>query len=136
MTSAVMPTYKSSLISNVNMRSYINNFRRYIGRSLKADLGLKASAFPFDKGAIVKFEFTEDLNEDYIHSPLFNLQEAMHKADLQIEDRNGKMINDFKVSGTHIFLIDNKIFLVKDLTEKEWTEKQAGDDFEGIVSAQ
>lgn len=131
-----MPSYRFSTLSNANIQSYINNFRRYIGRYLKADLGLKVSAFPFDKGCIIKFEFTEDLNDDYINNSLVNLQEAMQKADLQIEDKNGTIINDFKVSGTRIFLIDNKIFLIKGSTEREWSENKARDDFERIISAQ
>lgn len=119
--------FRKSLVQN-----YINNFRILLSQYLKPSIGIQAKAFPYDKGSILEFEFGQtERNLDEIKSISYSVEEALKKAHMQIgEIPSSKTIN---FQGTNIIVQDNKIYLIKDFSDKEWTKEQAEKDLEKIL---
>lgn len=113
------------------IQNYINNFRRLFSRYLKSDVGIQSTVFPFDKGSVLVNELGINMpNKDEIRSNSKEISEALKRTNL-FENENGEHINSFV--GTNILLIKNKIVIIKDANEKEWSEEQSQLDIEKII---
>jgi hypothetical protein len=122
----------SKSMERQEIQSYINNFRRHITRFLKSDVGIQSTAYPYVKGGVIVCELGVNLlSKDEIRSQSKDILEALKRTNL-FEDEKGEQIQSFV--GTNILLIKNKIVLIKDNNEKEWTEIKAEEDIEKILS--
>ncbi|MDF9796127.1 hypothetical protein OKW21_001390 [Catalinimonas alkaloidigena] len=121
-------------MSRENIQHYINNFRRSISRFLKPNVGIRTIVYEYDKGVLLSFEFGINLqNKDEFRAKSSNIAQALKKAQITIFGENPVNII---FHGTNLVMDNNQVALVKDFTDKEWTEKQAFEDVNKILNPQ
>lgn len=112
-------------------QTYINNYRRRIGKFLKPGVGLACNIYStVDDAAILEFVIGHETeNEDKYHSESISLGEALSK----IEQRafSGNLANG-KFLGTNTILEPNRIIYIKDSSMKEWTDAAAEKDIRSL----
>lgn len=114
------------------IQNYINNFRRLFSQYLKPDVGIQSTVFPYDKGSIIVYELGINLqNKDDIRSNSKEVFEALKRTNL-FENEKNEQTQLFL--GTNIFLIKNKIVVIKDMNLNEWSEEKAKLDIDKILS--
>ncbi|WP_343330359.1 hypothetical protein [Polaribacter staleyi] len=116
------------------IQHYINNFRRKISPYLKKDIGLKTIVYPYSKGVLLLFEFGPNVqNKDEYRSKSEKISEVLKKTKITFF---GETNDNLTFQGTNTVMFDNNIAIIKDLTDNEWTDKQASDDVSKILTPQ
>ena len=107
-----------------------------ITRNLKPGTGIVTKVFPYDKGAILEFKFgINEKNVDEIRTPSYTLQDALKRSQLQVSRENSTTTTttNYHFRGTNIIMSDNKIYLIKDMSEDEWTDEKVEEDVDKIL---
>lgn len=115
-----------------DIQNYINNFRRYLSGFLKSDVGLQTTVYPYGEGCVIVCELGINLlSKDEIRTQSKDIAEALKRTTI-FEQEKGEHTQSFL--GTNIILTKNKIVLIKDDNDKEWTEDKAQQDISKILS--
>ena len=113
------------------IQNYINNFRRLISQFLKPDVGIQSIIYPYDNGVVIVYELGLNLqNKDDFRSNSKDVFEALKRTNLFENDEH----NNSSFGGTNIFLIKNKIVVIKDEKPQEWSEERARLDIGKIIT--
>ncbi len=98
---------------------------------LKSDIGIKASVYPFDDAVILEFEFSDAFsNNDIFHTKSTSVLEAIRRAKLD----EFPFSNNVVFKGTNYYLVDKKVYLIKDESSSQWTEEQVYIDIQRIIN--
>lgn len=113
------------------IQTYINNFRRLISQFLKPNVGIQSIIHSYDKGVVIVYELSLNLqNKDDFRSDSKDVSEALKRTNLFENEEH----NTSSFGGTNIFLIKNKIVVIKDDKSQEWTEEKAQLDINRILT--
>jgi hypothetical protein len=116
------------------IQNYINNFRRNISKYLKKNIGLKLTVYQYNKGVVLSIEFAiNGQNKDEFRSESPNIVEAFKRSNIK---SFGEISSNMEFGGTNLLMEANRIFIVKDLNNSEWTDVQANNDVEKILTPQ
>lgn len=113
------------------INSYLVNFRRFISPYLKKDVSMKASAYPYDKGAIMVMEmdFNGSSNTEF-KAESSDFPSAMSKTNLFDAPEDASPVN-----GTKIISQRNKIIVIKGDSPEIWSEKSSKNDVENLLES-
>jgi len=121
-----------SVMEKAKVQSYINNFRRFIARFLKSDIGLHCNVYNTEReGAIVEFKMALGItNDDVYFEDSSTLSEALGNVK---QKAFGGNLGGFTFSGTNTILEDNRVIYIKDQSLSEWDESAAKNDVTTLV---
>ncbi|WP_234083710.1 hypothetical protein [Enterobacter quasiroggenkampii] len=112
----------------VKYTNYINNVRIVISKRLKPNVGIISNIIPSsDGGGIVELEFVHNKpSKDHVGKHVYpNLNAALKNVKQSAFSGN---LDAFKFSGTNGVMEGNKIILIKDGSDSEWTLEAADKD--------
>lgn len=114
------------------VQSYINNFRRRISRYLKNGIGLQCTVYPSSAGGVLLvFQFGLASENDDEYKPVSS---TLGSALSQIEQHAfGGNLEGFTFGGTNLIMEGDKIILIKDQSDSEWSDKAAKKDVAKVV---
>lgn len=109
---------------------YLNNFRRLFSRFLKSGVGIQTISYPFEDGIVMVIELGFDIptkEENRTNSK--DLKEALKRTNLFEGE-------DFpqEIPGTTIILSKNKIIIIKNNDEGQWSENAVKTDINNIFT--
>ncbi|KWZ91841.1 hypothetical protein HMPREF3212_01286 [Citrobacter freundii] len=113
---------------NIKYSNYLNNVRIVISKRLKPNIGIISNVIPSsDGGGIVELEFVHNKpSKDNIGKYVYpNLNAALKNVKQNAFKGN---LDAFKFSGTNGVMEGNKIILIKDGSDSEWTTEAADKD--------
>lgn len=113
-------------MERTTIQNYINNFRTSISRFLKENVGLKAIVYPYSNGAVLIFEpgINTSNNDEYKKEAL-TINDALMKTNLFEREILNLSIS---FSGTYRLPVPNKLIILKDDSESEWTAAKSERD--------
>jgi hypothetical protein len=116
------------------VQRYINNFRREITRFLRPGLGISCTVYPADAGgAILEFRMGTDIaNADTYKPESATLTRAL--AEIR-QHAFGGNLDGFIFRGTNVILENDRIILIKDDSDSEWTDAAAAKDVQEVIPA-
>ncbi|WP_285131518.1 hypothetical protein [Leclercia adecarboxylata] len=101
--------------------NYLNNFRIAISKKLKPNIGIISTVNPSaDGGAIIEVKFVHNKpSKDTIGKHVYpNINAALKTIKQNAFSGN---LDSFKFSGTNGIMEGNRIILIKDGNDSEWT---------------
>ena len=109
-----------------NIQNYLNNLRRFLSPYLQPNIAFQTNVYPFNEGAIIVIVFGYNMpNQDKFIMDSASFVEARNKVNLLELNGFGEQVH---FGGTNIFMNANRIVLVKDFENKEWTEEKVKED--------
>jgi hypothetical protein len=119
------------MINKSTTQSYINNFRRHIASYLKPGIGLSCVVHPAAGGVILEFRVGPGIENDDTYRPSkANLGRALSSIE---QHAFGGNLEGFSFHGTNLVMESDKIILIKDESESEWSDAAAEKDVMSIV---
>lgn len=117
-------------MDNQIINSYLNNFRRFLGKYLKPGVGMTTTTYPHPEGAVIVLKLGFGIStQSELKGESESLAEALTKTTLF----EGKPNNSKTNIGTSIILSKNKIILIKDNDQNQWNEDSARKDVNRVV---
>ena len=108
------------------IQKYLNNLRRLLSPYLQPNIAFQIRVYPFNEGAIIVITFGYNMaNQDSFIMDSASFVEARNKVNLLELNGFGEGVH---FGGTNIFMNANRIVLIKDFTDNEWTEQKAQED--------
>jgi hypothetical protein len=117
------------------IQKYVNNFRRYISRFLKPNIGLESRIHPSTQsGAVLEFSLGEDVqNSDYylpssesVNASLATVGQRALSGDLSA----------VQFSGTSAVLEPGRIILIKGEDDPtQWSDNAASKDVQKVITS-
>ncbi len=118
-------------MERTTIQNYINNFRTHISRFLKENVGLKTIVYPYHNGAVLIFEpGVNTPNNDEYKKEVPTINDALMKTNLFEKEILNLSIS---FSGTYRLPIPNKLIILKDDSESEWTSSKAEKDVKDFI---
>lgn len=118
-------------MERTTIQNYINNFRTHISRFLKENVGLKTIVYPYHNGAVLIFEPGVNIpNNDEYKKEVPTINDALMKTNLFEKEILNLSIS---FSGTYRLPIPNKLIILKDDSESEWTSSKAEKDVKDFI---
>ena len=118
-------------MERTTIQNYINNFRTHISRFLKENVGLKTIVYPYHNGAVLIFEPGVNMpNNDEYKKEVPTINDALMKTNLFEKEILNLSIS---FSGTYRLPIPNKLIILKDDSESEWTSLKAEKDVKDFI---
>lgn len=118
-------------MERTTIQNYINNFRTHISRFLKENVGLKTIVYPYHNGAVLIFEPGVNMpNNDEYKKEVPTINDALMKTNLFEKEILNLSIS---FSGTYRLPIPNKLIILKDDSESEWTSSKAEKDVKDFI---
>ncbi len=113
---------------------YLNNFRRLFTPYLKRDYNFKTISHPADNGAIIEIAFKKlSPAKDEYRKPVKSITESLKKID---QHSFGGNLDAFHFNGTNYILEGDKIILIKDDKDSEWSTEKVREDVFKILTPQ
>lgn len=113
------------------IKTYIDNFRRFIYPHLKDNVFMEVVAYPAKDGCLMLFEFNNLKNNDTdIRSKSENIQEAMMRSNIFDKPKEAPAIQGTKMVITHSHLI-----ILKGDKDSNWDSDTAKRDVEKFINA-
>ena len=115
-----------------SVQSYINNYRRFIARFLKPDIGIHCNVYNTEReGAILEFKIAPGItNDDMYLKDSSTMSEALGNVK---QKAFGGNLGGFTFSGTNTILEDHRVIYIKDQNSSEWDESAAKNDVTSLV---
>ena len=118
-------------MERTTIQNYINNFRTHISRFLKENVGMKTIVYPYHNGAVLIFEPGVNMpNKDEYKKEVPTINDALMKTNLFEKEILNLSIS---FSGTYRLPIPNKLIILKDDSESEWTSSKAEKDVKDFI---
>lgn len=113
---------------------YLNNFRRFFSPYLKKDINFRTVVYPAENGAIIEINFTKfaPVKDEYRKKEKF-LVDSLKRID---QHSFGGNLDGFQFSGTNFILEGDKIFIIKDNKDSEWTINKVREDISKLLNPQ
>lgn len=111
------------------LNQYLNNFRRLFSRFLKSGVAIQTISFPFNEGMVIVVELGMEIpTKEESRTNSKDLREALKRTNL-FEGNDTPQ----EIPGTSIILSKNKIVILKNDDESQWTEEAVKVDIENII---
>lgn len=119
------------MIEKITLNQYLNNFRRLFSRFLKSDVGIQITSYPFNEGVVIVVELGFNIQtKEETRALSKDLQEAMRRTNLFEGNDMPK-----EIPGTTIILSKNKIVILKNCDENQWSENAVKTDINNIITS-
>lgn len=116
-----------------DIQGYLNAFRNALIPSLKEDVAIKAIVCATPNGVVITFELGTDIsNSDVFRSDAPSISEALYRTNVFNSELKEQ---DIKIEGTTRIISQNKIILVKDSSDMEWSAEKARTDVMDLISS-
>ena len=110
-------------MERTTIQNYINNFRNSISRFLKENVGIKTIVYQYSNGAVLVFvPGVNTPNNDEYKKEVSTINDALMKTNLFEKEILNLSIS---FSGTYRLPVPNKLIILKDDSEVEWTASRA-----------
>ena len=112
---------------------YINNFRRRFTPYLKPEIGMTCNIYlSKDGGGVLEFVMGQDVKNNDVYKTESN---SLGGALSNIEQKSfGGKLDGIIFGGTNTILEKNRIILIKEGNECEWSNKAAMRDIDKLIS--
>ena len=115
------------------IQGYINAFRNAIIPFLKANVAIRTTVCSTPNGVVITFELGNDItNSDVFKSDAPSISEALLRTNVFINDLKTL---DVSIEGTKQIISKNKIILVKDASDSEWSYEKAVADVQELMNS-
>lgn len=106
---------------------YVKNFKRYLSRFLKPEIGVRSTIHPStESGAVLEFSLGENVRDEVVYTPS---SESVSASFDQLDQQFIANPSSVQFSGTSTVLEPNRIILIKGEDDlDEWNDKAAQRD--------
>lgn len=116
-----------------DIQVYLNAFRNALIPNLKEDVAIKAIVCATPNGVVITFELGTDIsNSDVFRSDAPSISEALYRTNVFSNELKEQ---DIRIEGTTHIISQNKIILVKDSSDVEWSAEKAKEDVLNLISS-
>lgn len=116
-----------------DIQKYLNAFRNSIIPFLKENVAIKSIVYSTPDGVVITFELGINIsNSDEFRSEASSISEALLRTNVfypKLKDL------DISIEGTRMIFSKNKIILVKDRTNAEWSTDKAKTDVVKLIDS-
>jgi len=120
---------------NEKYSNYLNNIRISISKKLKPNIGIVSNLKPVsDGGAVIEIELVHNKpSKDNIGKHVY---QSLGAALVNVKQSAfGGNLEAFTFNGTNVIMEGNRIVLIKDASDSEWTVDAPAKDFSRIFGS-